>query len=167
MSMIQIQATAIGYGGKPRTLFSAYDELARVLVLSVEADYRIERRPGCVVLTNESRRDMPRERLYTQDDIKDAIDAFFSLQQGVASDGRSPRLVVSEKAARANPLHSIEKDGMGDSGIRYRVSDSITCAQIAALITCHYAVRASGIGETVNSAESFVTMLRTGRIVSI
>lgn len=137
--MIPIQSTIVGYQGMPKTLFSAYNPDTRVLVVSVEADYRAERRNECMVITNDDSVD--RDMLFGEDDLQAAIESFFMLQGGVASDGKSPRLVFSEKAARANPTQSIEKDGMDTSGQRYRISENITSAQIAALAACWYAER--------------------------
>ena len=107
--MIQIQATFTGYGGRPCSLFSAYDPDARVLVVGAEADYRTERRAGCIVLTNDQ--DIPRDELFTDSDLMRAISAFYSLKAGIAADGKSSRIAFADRAARANPDQAIEKDG--------------------------------------------------------
>jgi hypothetical protein len=143
--MKAIQTTIVGYGGKPCSLFSAYDEDSQVLVVSVEAEYRRQRRDGCLVITNDT--DIERDSMFTEEDLKDAINAYFSLHAGVAIDGKSSKLVFADKAARANPANSIEKDGMDSSGQKFRISENITCAQIAALATCWHAASRSG---TVN-----------------
>lgn len=162
--MIQIQATFIGYGGRACSLFSAVDEDSNVLVVSAEVDYRTVRRDGCIVITNNP--DIPRDSLFSDSDIKDAISAFYSLKTGLAADNRSPRLVFSERAARSNPEQSIEKDGVDYNGPRFRISEGVTCGQIAALATCLYASRANTIRDTLNMADELAS-LSGGQIITI
>lgn len=137
--MIPIQSTIVGYQGAAKTVFSAYNTDSRILVISVESDYRKDRRDGCMVITNDT--GIQRDAMFTEDNLQEAIESFFLLQGGVADDGVSQRLVFGEKAARANPAQAIEKDGMDTSGQRYRISENITSAQIAALAACWYADR--------------------------
>ena len=158
--MIQFQATITGYGGRPCSLFSAYDPAARVLVVSAEAAYRAERREGCIVLTNDQ--DIARDGLFTNDNLMDAIEAFYSLKAGIASDGKSARLVFGNRAARANPEQSIERDSIDANGPKYRVNPEITCGQIAALATCLHAARSDTVERTVKLAESFRDLLGGG-----
>lgn len=162
--MIQIQATFSGYGGRPCTLFSAIETETNILVIAAEADYRTERRDGCVVLTNDP--GLPRDSLFEDMEIKQAISAFYSFKSGIASDGKSSRLVISDRAARANPEASIEKDGIDSSGPVFRVADGVTCSQIAALATCLYAIRAGVIESTVNMSEQLLALSR-GQIITI
>ena len=153
--MIPIQATITGYFGKPCTLFSAYDQDAQVLVISVETDYRRERREGCMVITNDT--NIERDGLFSEAELQQAIAAFFTLQGGIASDGKAGRLVFADKAARANPAQSIEKDGMDSNGQRFRISESISSAQIAALATCWYAASRIGtLDKVLNMAEKLI-----------
>lgn len=158
--MIQIQATFTGYGGRPCSLFSVYDPDARVLVVGAEADYRAERREVCIVLTNVP--DIARDGLFTDSDLMPGIAAFYSLKAGVAADGKSARLVFGDRAARANPEQSIERDGIDTNGPKYRLSDAITCGQIAALATCLHATRSDTVERTVKLAESFRHLLGGG-----
>lgn len=162
--MIQIQATFIGYGGRACSLFSAIDEDSRILVVSAEAEYRTERRSGCVVLTNDP--DIPRDSFFSDENMKKAISAFYSLKTGVAADGKSSRLVFSERAFRANPEQSIEKDGIDYNGPRYRISEGVSCGQIAALATCLYATQSDTVEQTVKMASMFASLSR-GEIVTI
>lgn len=158
--MIQFQATITGYGGRPCSLFSAYDPDARILVVGAEAAYRAERREGCIVLTNDQ--DIARDGLFTKEDLMDAIEAFYALKAGIASDGKSARLAFGNRAARANPEQSIERDGIDTSGPKYRVSQDISCGQIAALATCLHAIRSDTVERTVKLAESFRDLLGGG-----
>ena len=135
--MIPIQTTITGYSGKPCTLFSAYDEEGDVLVVTVEADYRRERRENCMVITNDDK--LERDYLFKEETLQAAIEAFFSLYGGMAADSKSSRLVFNDKAMRSNPSKSIEKDGVDVRGQKYRLAETISCAEIAALATCWYA----------------------------
>lgn len=162
--MIQIQATFVGYGGRPCSLFSAYDTDSRVLVISTEVEYRSARREGAVVITNDTT--VPRDQLFDDSCLIEAIRAYYSLKSGMAADGKSLRLVFGDRAARANPDAAIERDGMDERGPRFRVSDSVTCAQIAALATCRYATKAEAISRTVDMA-SELNRLLSGHILTI
>jgi hypothetical protein len=166
--MLSIQSSIVGYSGKPCSLFSAYDEESKVLIVSVEADYRRERRDGCLIITNDP--DIDRDMLFSEDDMKAAITSFFSLQGGMAMDNKSNRLVFADKAARANPAQSIEKDGMDANGQKYRISENITCAQIAALATCNYVVSRHGtIEKMLDMADTLneLQQLQSGFILTI
>lgn len=158
--MIQIQATIKGFGGKACTLFSAYDELKKVLVLSVEGDYRTERRAGCMVLTNDP--EISRNSLFADTDLMPAIAAFFALESSSASDGKSPRMVFADRAKRCNPQSAIERDGLDASGPCYRVSEGVTCGQIAALATCLYAIKAGTVERVLDMSGAFRTLVRGG-----
>ncbi len=160
----KIQSTFIGYGGKPCTLFSLLDSETNILVVSAEGGYRKERRDGCVVITND--KGISRDRLFADDDIKAAINAFYSLKNGIAEDGRSSRLTFSERVQRANPESSIEKDGIDQSGPRYRIAENITCAQMATLATCLHAMKSSSIESALDMADE-LTKLLSGEVVTI
>lgn len=166
--MIAIQTTIIGYNGRPCTLFSAYNPDSQILVVSVEAEYRRERRDGCMVITNDM--NIERDGMFTEENLQASINAYFSMLGSVAVDGKSSRLVFSDKAARSNPAQSIEKDGMDSHGQRYRISESITSSQIAALATCWYAAsKASTIDTMLNMADKLLDLdiLSRGGILTI
>lgn len=150
--MIPIQATISGYGSKPCTLFSAYDIDSQVLVISVEAKHQRERRDGCMVITNAP--DIPRDMLFSETDLKKAIDTFFYMRSGMAVDGKSSKLAFSDKVVRLNPQNSIEKDGMDANGQKFRISENIACSQIAVLATCLYA------GTRAGSADKIIAMTK-------
>ena len=164
MTMIQIQATFSGYGGKACSLFSAYDPASRVLAVIKEADYRVERREGCIVLTNIP--DIARDALFTEASLMGAIQAFYTLKSGVAKDGRSSRLVFADHASRANPDQCIDRDGIDATGPKYRISDTMTCAQVACLATCLHATRADTVERAVSMADQ-LTRLMSGGILTV
>ena len=162
--MVKIQATIVGYGGKPCTLFSAYDPESRVLAVTAEASYRTDRRDDCMVVTNDP--DLDRDQLYSERDLKGAIAAFYELKAGIAADLKSARVVFADRAARTNPEQSIERDGYDVSGPRYRIAEGVTCGQIAALATCLYASRCDTIERAVEASDLF-NSLSHGAVVTI
>lgn len=148
--MIPIQANATGFGGRASSLFSAYDGAAMVLAISVSAnEFRPERFKDSVLITNVVASE--RDSLFTERDIKEAINAYYSLKNGVAADGESPRLTFGDRAANADPASSIERDGVDTNGFKYRISESISNAQIATLMTCWYVIKIAGLADDVFS----------------
>src|SRR5574343_1135638 len=115
--MIEIECSIVGYGNKPETLFAAYKEKENILLFGTIAEtYWRKRRDNCLVITNDTTID--RDSLFTEKNIKEAIQAFFIMNGGVSSDGKKPRLVVNDKAVRANPKSSIEKDDIDESRMK-------------------------------------------------
>lgn len=167
--MIPIQASISGYGGKAATLYSAYAEDTGVLVISREVTFNRNRHKSCLVITNEP--DIERDALFSNEDIAEAIVAYYALLSGVANDDKSNRLVIGDQAQRANPDSVLEKDGADTRGPKYRVSDGITCLQMAALATCWYAYRKAGTASRVfdmmDSIYEAQVAIMQGKIISI
>lgn len=168
--MIQkIQATIIGFGGKAVTLFSAYDSDKKILAVSTIAPYKRERFSDSLVITNDKQID--RDSLFMESDLKDAINAFFAMSGGVALDGKSARIVFGEKATRAMPSNAIEKDGLDASGTKYRISETVTCDQIATLATawyCHNRADSTNAAlDFMDSLSEKMAKLEVGRILTI
>lgn len=163
-----IQATISGYYGTPCSLFSAYDDEAQILLVSVEGSYRRDRREGCLVLTNE--RDIARDTLFGEEHLDQAIQDYFFFAQSMSADGSSQRLMFSEKATRSDPRQAIEKDAMTDKGYKYRILDSINCLQIATLATCWQVMRLINSIKTVamfDEISDLESELKRGEIFTI
>lgn len=163
--MIQIQATVTGYANRPVSLFSAYDEDTKILIVGAEADYRAERRKDSIVITNDTTINQ-RDTLFNESQFAESIRAFFALKNGVAVDGKSTRLIFNERAARSDPEHSIEIDGIDTNGPRYRISEGVSCAQVAALATCLYASRCTSIANAVKMSSDLLNIL-SGNLVTV
>ena len=166
--MIQAQATIVGYAGKPCTLFSAYNEESEILVISKDTDFRRERREGCFVITNDP--DIERDALFTEEQFHEAIGAYYALAQGISMDGKSSKLAFLNQVQRANPAQSIEKDGMDANGQKYRISENISCLQIAALATCwHFNQRFGTVQKMLDLSEQILELERFhyGDIITI
>jgi hypothetical protein len=74
--------------------------------------------------------------------------------------------VFGDRANRANPGPAIEQDGIEPSGPKYRINAGVTCAQVATLATCLYAVRSDAVERAVQMVESF-RHLASGGILTI
>lgn len=130
--MIKIQANITGFG-KPATVFAMYDEKSRILLVSTIAkDYQRERLNDCLLITNDLT--IERDALFSQDDFKLGIAAFFEFEGSFATDGKTTRLIYQDDAQRAKP--TIEKDGIDENGYKYRVSEDAKSEQIAVLAIC-------------------------------
>lgn len=164
--MIPIQATIISFLNKPSTVFAVYDTQNKILVISVEASYRRERRDNCIVITNDTSID--RDILFDAERMGQSVEAFYALKGGIATDSVSSRLVFADKAARANPTDSVEKDGIDQSGQNYRYSPDITNAKVASLAACWYAhSKASLPLEAALMRQKLSESLRQGYIITI
>ena len=155
----KIQATIVGFHGNPCTLFSLFDTQKKVLAVAKEIPYRADRAQGCVVVTNDST--IARDQLFTDDELKAAIGAYYELKSGLSSDNSSSRLNFADGVTRNNPDSAIERDGIDANGQKYRVSETITCGQMAVLATCLFAVKADSIQRSVDMADELTTMLKT------
>ena len=161
--MIKIQASISGYGGSAATVFSAYDETAGILAVSVEPAYRQDRVSDCMVIANSSA--VSCDKLFTEKELPAAIDAYFAMRNGISTDGQSTRLSFGERAVRTNPDSAIEFDAMNESGKKFRVNASITNAQMAVLASCFYAMRAGEIEDMVQMTETMLEILRGNSVL--
>jgi hypothetical protein len=165
--IIPIQACISGYTGKPCALFSGYDTESRILSIQVDTDFRKDRREGCVLITNQG--DIERDVLFTQEELSEAIECFFAMTSGISNDGKSQRLVFADKVARARPS-TIEKGELNESGQKYRIDETISNLQIAALATCWYA---DSKAEVINAAVDYTRQMNklwqasTGCIITL
>lgn len=165
-SIQPIQANITGYGGQPVSLFSAYDDDTGILTLAVEADYRSERREGCLLITNV--KGIERDAWFGNDQLDEAIASYQHLRVQIAQDGSSSCLVIGERAQRANPGNAIEHDGFNERGMKYRISADMNNAQAAALATCRWAAHYGGMVKKITEASSdLLAQLMGGRGFSV
>lgn len=147
-NITSLQASMIGYMGKPATVFGGYADDSGVLVVAVATDYRTERRPNHVVITNDPGI-QDRDSFYKADSLKPAIAAYYTLKNGVATDGKSHALQFDARAANANPSAVIESDGYDESGARYRLAEGVGNAHIAVLAMCLYVSKLRGMNDAI------------------
>jgi hypothetical protein len=157
MAKIALQVSIAGYAGKPTTLLAGYNDDADILLIAKELPFQNDRREGSLVITNNQK--IERDLLFTDDDFQESIYAFFSMRDGVGKDGKSQRLTFHDSAARSNPSSIIEKDGIDSNGQKYRISDTITCAQVATLAACIYAnAKATDVRNALDMADTLLNL---------
>jgi hypothetical protein len=164
--MLLIQSTFTGYQGKPCSIFSAYDAESGILVVSAETDFRRKRRKGCAVITNDAQL-QERDSLFTDGDISEAIGVYYALRGGRAADDSSARLVFKDAVQRHDPSGAIERDGITESGPKYRILDAISCGQMAVLASCWYVETFGQTVDKVLNAADLLIRIQRGEVVSI
>lgn len=143
-STVLLRVNIAGFSGEPVSLYGAFDHEEDLLLVSDSKAYDPGDAPELLKISNQER-DTHRDDLVSDDDLQAAIRAFFEM------DGLK-LLALSEKAARHNPSNKIERDGVDEGGVRYRISPDITCAQVAVMFACLAASRQ----RTVNGALAFM-----------
>lgn len=138
---ILIRVNISGYKGAAASVFSAFDAQAGILSVARESpSIESDDRPGFLRISNQVT-DPHRDALFVEDELSDAIRAYFDLRG-------CGRLILSEALRRHDPSNRIESDGVDERGTKYRISQDITCGQIAVLAACWYARRQSGVEST-------------------
>lgn len=137
MSHVLMRVNIAGYGGTAVSVFCAYDTESDMLAVSREADYEPTARDGFLKITNQDR-DAAYDALFTEELTRNAIGAFFELDA-------LKLLAISPKVQRCNPSNKIERDGMDESGMKYRISPDVTNAQVAVLAASWYANTQRGV----------------------
>ena len=128
MTTIKIRVNVAGYAGQAVSVFCAYDPATGVLLVARSADYEGGDRDGFLKVTT-SASDSAHDMLVLPDQTKAAIEAYFDLQtMGL--------LTLGDAAQRFNPSSKIERDGLDESGPKYRVAPDITSGQVAVLLAC-------------------------------
>jgi hypothetical protein len=143
---ILMRVNIVGYAGPPSTLFCAFDPNTDILAVVKEApEYEPGARDGFLKISSQSR-DTHYDALFTEDNTRDAINAFFELD--------ALKLInISAKAQRCNPTAKIERDGMDEGGMKYRISPDITNAQVGVLAASHFAGSQRGVAAVADFME--------------
>jgi hypothetical protein len=135
--IIAMRVNIIGYSGEPATMYCAYDPGTDILAVLKQAPaYEAGPKDGFLKISSQSR-DAHHDAIFTEEMTREAINAFFELDA-------LKLLNINSNAQRANPLHQIERDGMDEGGMKYRIAPAITNAQVAVLAACHYAAAQRG-----------------------
>lgn len=141
---IKMRVNVAGYKGAPASLFAAYDPATDILLVARESAYEGGERDGFLKITNQVR-DSAQDALFTEDDTRSAITAYFELE--------ALRLItLAQSVQRCNPESKIERDGMDERGMKYRIHPDISNAQVAVLFAALYA----GRQRSVDVAQGFM-----------
>lgn len=130
---ILLRINIAGFHGDPVSLYGAFDHADDLLLISDSKEYDGGPAPDLLKVSNQER-DSHRDDLVSDEDMQDAIRAFFEM------DGLK-LLALGDKAKRHNPSNKIERDGVDEGGVRYRISPDITCSQVAVMFACLAAKR--------------------------
>jgi hypothetical protein len=143
---ILMRVNIAGYADKPATVFAAYDPATDMLAISrVGKEYEPGPRDGFLKITNQER-DESYDGVYTEEETFESIQAFFAMENlGLLS--------LKNDVQRYNPAHKIERDGMNESGLKYRFAIDITNAQVAVIAACLYANRQRSVAQASSFAE--------------
>lgn len=135
-----------GYADRPASVFAAYDPNSDVLAIArLAKEYEGGPRDGFLKITNQQRDDAY-DAIYTEEETRDSILAFFDMENlGL--------LTLKGDALRINPANKIERDGMDESGLKFRFAPDISNAQVAVLAAALYGDRQRKIAQTASFAE--------------
>lgn len=129
-----IRVNIAGFYGEPATIFAAYDPGTDVLAIArVGKAYEPGPREGFLKITNQSR-DQSYDALFGEDDFEEAVRAFWDLES-------LKLLTLKNDAQRCNPSTKLERDGVDDTGMKFRFHPDMTNQQVAVLAACLYANR--------------------------
>lgn len=134
---VKLRINVAGYKGEPVSVFAAYDPSTDILLVARQDPYQGGEREGFLKVTNQVR-DAAHDALVTEDDTRAAITAYFELCA-------MKLIALGEKVQRCNPESKIERDGMDEHGMKYRVHPEITNAQVAVLFASLIAGKQRGL----------------------
>lgn len=126
-----IRVNAAGYQGEVVSMLCSFDPATDILFAMKTVPYEDGDRPGFLRVTTLDR-DKSRDMLFTEDDTREAITGFFELD--------AMRLVnLSPDLERYRPANYIEREGMDEHGMIYKIKPDITNGHFAILIACFVA----------------------------
>ncbi len=143
----KLQANIQGYLGRPASLFGMFDTETGVLVIATAASKKLAPKDDCIFITNQLKTE--HDFFIDESKLLDSISSYYRLKNGVAEDGQTSLLRFSAKAGNADPVSSIEVDGVSKSGMDYRIARDISNVQIATLAMCLYAESISTVEDTL------------------
>lgn len=143
--MIKIQSIFSGYLGRPASVLALYDPENQILAISRETEHTGETRPDCQIVSND--RGLG-GRYFAEPNFMGAIISFNALKRGKAADGKSPKLVFSDRA------RSIDTDNFNENGSRYRLTLDTTNGHVAVLGACWYVTGLSREQDGIDFRES-------------
>ena len=164
MSQQPIQCNIGGFSGAPVTLFSALDESTGLLTIAAISAFHKDRRAGCLVISNV--RGLERDMAFTDEQIREAIDAWQAIRHDTV-DGGASRLIYTERARRADPSSVIEPDGLDERGRKYRLAEHVANEAVATLATCLWASRAESRTDVLDTVSDLAGALLSGQAISI
>lgn len=142
---VNLRINIAGFAGSSCSLFAAYNPDRDLLLIAKESsEYEPGQREGFLKITNQVR-DGAYDALFGDDQMEEAIKAYFDMESlGLLS--------LSQGVQRHNPGTKIERDGLSDTGMKYRISPDMTSGQVAVMAACLFASRQRNVGIAENFA---------------
>jgi hypothetical protein len=154
---VKIQASFVGYTGKPCTVLATLAEDGGAIYVAKIVDYRPERFQDSLVISNMALDAV--EMQFSESDLGEAIAAFMQAKNGEL-------INFSTEAQQADPSGAIEQDGVNETGRKMRIANDIKNHQVAALAICLYATKARTNGDVMKMMDELLT-LQSGAIISV
>lgn len=146
---VPMRVNVAGFKGEPLSMFGAYDPASDMLLIREPRALEAIARPKFLHVTNIPGQPVC-DTFVDESQISDAITSFFMLQtQGL--------IKLDTKAVRFDPANKIERDGMDDSGIKYRIAPDISNGQLAVILAAYAATRQRGVNAALEDAEDLMS----------
>jgi hypothetical protein len=146
-----MRVNAAGYVGEPVSMLCSFDPATDILFAMKTVAYEDRDRPGFLRVTTLDR-DSTRDMLFTEDETREAITAFFELD--------AMKLVnLAPDLQRYAPAHVIEREGMDEHGMIYRIKPDITNGQYAVLIAAYVAQKQRKVSAISDFLEQVFTTI--------
>lgn len=148
---VLIRVNILGFAGEPATIFGAFDPATEVLAIArIAPEYEPGPRDGFVKITNQER-DAGHDLLFSEADLRDAIQAFFELD--------ALKLVnLGAHAGRISPANRIERKGLGDTGVDYNIHPDTSNLQVAVLAAALFSSRQRGVRNALEFMDDLITI---------
>ena len=159
----KLQVVISGYTGQGVSLYCAYDPETTILSVAKMGNYTEKRFRDSLLITNVSEIDSY-DSLFTEKDLKAAINAFQMLFHGVSKDGKSSRLTFSSACNAANPDSAIDQDKLDPSGQKFVIRGDISNAQVATLAACWYAFGVRNVDAVLDFGDRMISLLNGGMV---
>lgn len=148
---VKMRVNVAGYGGRAVSIFAAYSPATDILLVAKEGEYEASEREGFLHITNQPR-DAYSDSIFTEDDMRAAIDAYFELDA-------LRLLTLGSAVQRLAPSHKIERLGVDDKGMSYRIAPDISSGQVAVMIACLFASRQRAVDMAAEMMDDILGMV--------
>ncbi len=139
-----LRVNAAGYSGEPVSMLCSFDPATDILLLLKTETYTGVAKKGFLCVTTQPQ-DEARDALFTEDETRDAIVAYFGMEA-------MGQINLADPVKRFDPKNAIERDGMDEHGMKYRIQPTISNGQFAVLVAAYYAKKQGD----VNAVAGFI-----------
>lgn len=143
MSQLKIRAIVQGYQGEMLCVYAAMDEQTGYMLIGKadKFDPNMNFAPDLAILTNVAV--LPTWTMFFKEEqLKDAIDAYHTLMSNELLD-------IDPSMQRYDPVSAIQVNGIKESGIEYRFSESVSNGHVAVLMCALFAEKQRKINSSL------------------